>query len=336
MGVRRNIALNTPASRAARDAYVQGVLALKAEDTGLTTDGLGLPRRAGVPDQMISTYELFVVWHVWAMNLLTPPTQGSRNAAHSGPAFLPWHRWFMILLEWQFQRVLGNSDFGLPYWDWATDGERPISDQPDQPVWAANSMGGNGRLSDGVVTAGPFRASGPFGIRIEVGPDGVLRAADRPLRRTFGHRGAPPFGLPIKADVADAMDETSYDRPDWDSNMNLGGHRNRLEGWARVNGSFPPNLHNLVHVWVGGDMSPASSPNDPVFFLNHCNVDRIWEAWRTATTGRRYVPAQSASSDLFRHRRNDPLYSLLTSQQPTPGQVWNVTNLYTYDSLNVG
>ena len=26
-------------------------------------------------------------------------------------------------------------------------------------------------------------------------------------------------------------------------------------------------------------MAPATSPNDPVFYLNHCNVDRIWEAW---------------------------------------------------------
>src|SRR5829696_1697483 len=38
-------------------------------------------------------------------------------------------------------------------------------------------------------------------------------------------------------------------------------------------------MHNQVHVWIGGDMGPATSPNDPVFYLNHCNVDRIWEAW---------------------------------------------------------
>ena len=131
------------------------------------------------------------------------------------------------------------------------------------------------------------------------------------------------------------MGETRYDEADWDSNSSLGGHRNKLEGWAWINGNAPPNTHNLVHVWIGGDMGPASSPNDPVFFLNHCNVDRIWEAWRTATPGRQYVPRQSAGSYLFRHRRNDPLYSILTQQQPTPGQVWNVTGLYTYDSLTV-
>lgn len=335
MGVRRNIALNTAASRAARDAYVQGVLDLKGEATGLTTDDLNFPRRPGVGNQMISTYELFVIWHVWAMNELTPVTQGSRNAAHSGPSFLPWHRWFLLLLEWQFQRVLGDPDFGLPYWSWATDGQFPIADQPNRPVWRADSMGGNGRLSDRVVTTGPFRASGPFRVRIETGPGGAMRATDRPLRRSFGHRALSPFGLPTRADVADAMGEARYDEADWDSDFRLGGHRNKLEGWARVNGNAPPNTHNLVHVWIGGDMGPASSPNDPVFFLNHCNVDRIWEAWRTATPGRQYAPPQSAGSHLFRHRRNDPLYSILTQQQPTPAQVWNVTSLYTYDSLTV-
>ena len=24
-----------------------------------------------------------------------------------------------------------------------------------------------------------------------------------------------------------------------------------------------------------------SSPNDPIFFLNHCNVDRIWAEWQS-------------------------------------------------------
>ena len=47
------------------------------------------------------------------------------------------------------------------------------------------------------------------------------------------------------------------------------GFSNALEGW--ING---PQLHNRVHVWVGGSMLINTSPNDPVFFVNHCNVDR--------------------------------------------------------------
>jgi len=75
-----------------------------------------------------STYDIFVIWHYLAMMESTPSNQPAnrripRNAAHSGPAFLPWHRWFLILLERHLQRVLGDDTFGLPYWNWAEDGE---------------------------------------------------------------------------------------------------------------------------------------------------------------------------------------------------------------------
>ncbi len=38
-------------------------------------------------------------------------------------------------------------------------------------------------------------------------------------------------------------------------------------------------LHNPVHNAVGGDMGTARSPNDPLFFLHHANIDRLWATW---------------------------------------------------------
>lgn len=32
-----------------------------------------------------------------------------------------------------------------------------------------------------------------------------------------------------------------------------------------------------------GDMGPATSPNEPLFFLHHANVDRVWAKVRTHT-----------------------------------------------------
>jgi len=37
--------------------------------------------------------------------------------------------------------------------------------------------------------------------------------------------------------------------------------------------------HNSVHGFVGGDMRTLMSPLDPIFWLHHCNVDRIWASW---------------------------------------------------------
>ena len=84
-------------------------------------------------------------------------------------------------------------------------------------------------------------------------------------------------------------------------------------------------------------MSPSTSPNDPVFYLNHCNVDRIWESWMRpspAGHGRIYAPVQSESASLQGHRFNECLYSLL-SGSTTPGEMLDVIDSYSYDTLDV-
>lgn len=37
--------------------------------------------------------------------------------------------------------------------------------------------------------------------------------------------------------------------------------------------------HNYVHGWIGGNMGTFLSPLDPIFWLHHCNVDRLWAEW---------------------------------------------------------
>lgn len=59
MGIRKDVT----ADAAAQDVYVQGVIGLKEEDTGLTTEDFGIPGFAGTPPQTLSTWELFVLWH---------------------------------------------------------------------------------------------------------------------------------------------------------------------------------------------------------------------------------------------------------------------------------
>ena len=324
--VRRNIV----ASASDREAFIEGVRLLKQESSGVTTEDFNIPRRPGVSIQPLSTYDLFVIWHVAAMNQMTPAGNSSgRNAAHMGPAFLPWHRWMLLQLELQFQRVLNEPDFGLPYWDWAEDGEQPINQQPAQPIWSANCLGGDGRASDNSVVTGPFRNTGYFRVVVETDGSVQMWATNRPLRRRFDHvRGR---SLPQKSEVTRALNESNYDEEMWDSSA--GGMRNHLEGWVPRNTA--PHLHNLVHVWIGGDMGPASSPNDPAFFLNHCNVDRVWAAWQDRHPTRPYLPTANAPNDLFRHRRNDPLHSMLTNDQVTPGDMLNVSIYYSYDNLQV-
>jgi tyrosinase len=330
MAVRRNIVTNPTA----RDQYVQGVKLLKADFTGPVTSSLGIPG----PSRPISTYDLFVVWHHVTMNTFTPATQGDRNAAHRGPVFLPWHRFMLLQFEMNLQRVLNDATFGLPYWDWAADGELSHAAQTTAAIWDSACMGGNGSP----VTAGPFAFNpgnaNSWRVRIVANSNGQLVQVNRGLRRNLGAHveGLPdPNVLPKRAHTAAALGQSDYDLSPWGTASK--GFRNLLEGWEDSPVVEPPSLHNRVHVFVGGDMLPSSSPNDPVFFLNHCNADRVWEAWMQAPPpghGRTYVPAQSASVSLKGHRLNDQLTSLL-SGSTTPAQMLDVSQFYTYDSLAV-
>jgi len=311
---------NIMASREARDKFLQGMVALDQEFPGITagdafqylqTNSIPLPMR-GI-NQRLSTYDLFVLWHVVAMSIPMPPG----NAAHSGPIFLPWHRMYLIRLEQELQRILGDDDFGLPYWDWAEDGELPVFSQWQTPLWSEDSLG----EARGQVRNGTLR---DMQVRLLQHSSGTLLSINpRPIQRAAGLD--PRYRvLPTQTEVQRAISETEYDSDPWSQSAR--GHRNYLEGW--ING---PKLHNLVHVWIGGDMGPGTSPNDPVFFLNHCNVDRIWEAWM-ANSGRTYRPEENEGT--LGHRINDLMIAIL-GDPLRPSDVLDPSNWYSYDVLTV-
>ena len=41
-------------------------------------------------------------------------------------------------------------------------------------------------------------------------------------------------------------------------------------------GMLEATPHNTVHNTIAGDMATMLSPRDPIFFLHHANIDRIW------------------------------------------------------------
>ncbi len=54
--------------------------------------------------------------------------------------------------------------------------------------------------------------------------------------------------------------------------------------------SFEGAPHNPVHDIIGSWMADLQSPTDPIFWLHHANVDRLWVAWVNAGGGRK-MPA---------------------------------------------
>jgi tyrosinase len=54
--------------------------------------------------------------------------------------------------------------------------------------------------------------------------------------------------------------------------------------------SFEGMPHNPVHNIIGNAMADMQSPVDPIFWLHHANVDRLWSAWQQGGGGRTTPP----------------------------------------------
>ena len=285
MGVRKNQSALNPDER---KNFVNAVLKLK-------DDG---------------TYDRFVQMHIDAMNHATPPSVSTRvrNAAHRGPAFLPWHREFLRSFELELEAI--DPTVSLPYWDWTVD------NTPSSSIWDSDFLGGNGS-SSGIVTTGPFAFNtGEWNLNINADPN-----AGPELRRRFGVLAS---SLPSKGDVETSIDVTPYDSPPWDLSSNP-SFRNLLEGWIG-----PSQIHNRVHMWVGGSMLPGSSPNDPIFFIHHCNVDRLWAIWQSRHPTDGYLPVRDGPSG---HNLNDPMFPF--DRRGTPASVLDISTIgYSYDNMS--
>jgi tyrosinase len=258
----------------------------------------------------ISLYDVFVYYHRRVSNL-------KRDGAHRGPAFLPWHREFLYAFEAALENVSGKDDLAIPYWNW-TD---PAS---TAAVFGEDFMGGNGVAGKHhAVMNGPFR-KGRWRIRVAEGaasdnpfePD-VDQVADHPyIQRAFG--SSEEHGvkdLPTAAEMERVLAVTEYDSKPWNKNSDPRfSFRCALEGWGRPDAVDDRGAHNQVHLWVGGEwkerggtqlgtISGAASPNDPVFWLIHSNIDRLWTGWE-ADHGFQYEPEKGAG---LGHNLRDPL-----------------------------
>jgi tyrosinase len=314
--VRKNVKALSPKER--KD-FIKAVLKLKKVPSPFT---------AG-----LSYYDQFVVWHRsmyvcnpnMAMGGMGPMhSETGMGHGHGGPLFLPWHRLFLVLFEDALREVSGNKDITVPYWDW-TDAQSTAS------VFQDDFMGGNGNPDEGfAVTSGPFR-KGEWALTVQ--PQGIYEqpSAFPHLVRNFASVPTAAV-LPAPEEVEEALSKPMYDVAPYDTTSDQSlSFRNFFEGFRDGPGQNsmvcapdgymvtlplnPPKLHNAVHAWVGGilgfspqgfpvfgTMVTSTSPNDPVFFLHHSNIDRVWAQWQARHGIHTYQPVSGfPSNNLYSH-----------------------------------
>jgi tyrosinase len=230
-------------------------------------------------------------------------TDDGPRVAHRSPSFLPWHRKFLVDFEVALQEI--DPTVSLPYWDWSIDRT------PTASLWSDDFMGGDGEpIEHNRVMTGPFAyATGNWVIKETVD--------DRPyLRRIFngglGRDFKPRFVLPTLEDIQATMKEAVYDVYPWNT-LPRNGFRRLLE-----------SLHNTVHVWVGANMGAVTSPNDPVFFLHHCFIDKLWADWQQANPEQGYLPLVKTANEVG---IDDPMRPW---DDATPRKFLDYKRFYTY------
>jgi hypothetical protein len=68
-------------------------------------------------------------------------------------------------------------------------------------------------------------------------------------------------------------------------------------GRLQTAGSVESSGHGFVHVTIDGDMGDTSTaPRDPIFWMHHCNIDRVWATWQPRAEARG-VPMKSGWLD---------------------------------------
>jgi tyrosinase len=185
-----------------------------------------------------------------------PQPQFWAQCQHFSWFFLPWHRMYLFYFEQIIKATIATlgsqkeaDDWNLPYWNYSDPANPDATKLP--PAFYALTMPGPGNVPNPLRVED--RARGNDGRSI-AGPrqTDVRTCLREPEFPADLHGGSPGFGGPITGFNHDS------------------GKVGALEGTP----------HGTMHNAVGGWMSNfATAALDPIFWLHHCNIDRLWNVW---------------------------------------------------------
>lgn len=325
-------------------AFVESVLALKEKPSEWAPG--------------ISVYDTFVIWHRDAFDC-------GLMAAHMSPAFLPWHRVYLRLFELELQKV--NPSVTVPYWDWTVDNQVNAYLWQDDFLSGSGNPDENFAVTTGPFAKDSWEIKVwdyddthrlPYIVR-DVGASSLSPALPTPAEVEEA-LSIPNYDVAPWNSMSDPQASFRNYLEGW-RGCTVEACDSVVGMVAKCNGPHP--MHNGVHLWVAGeytfahqepvanatpisDDSPVtrpiesetlmgtmafnSSPNDPVFWLHHANVDRIWSRWM-ARHGDVYAPEEGAMVGQNLHDAMWPYHQIRI--EATPAMTLNSRLIgYRYDT----
>lgn len=202
----------------------------------------------------------------WLSNSDQPPTQAVmkefwRQCQHGSWYFLPWHRGFVLALEANIRAIVtdlgGPVDWALPYWNYFRAGQSALPPEFGSPGWP-----------------------------VDPGPNPLFR------EQRYGPNNDGDVFVPLNKVNLDAMNEPLFTGQAGGGSPGFGGVDTGFSHGGRVHGRIENQPHDWVHGLVGGSdpndptlpglmSDPDTAGLDPIFWLHHANIDRLWASWNS-------------------------------------------------------
>lgn len=157
-------------------------------------------------------------------------------------SFLPWHRAFLLDLERRLQMI--DPTVTIPYWKF---------DEGAGNVFTADFMG-EATMSGSLN----FSDTNDFRYWTIKGRTGIIRKPNSDIR-------VSPPSIPDVGPIRDEANTLAYG----DLFSQFFRMENNPHGYAHGSFQDPAPIND-----------PTTAPEDPLFFLLHANVDRLWALWQ--------------------------------------------------------
>lgn len=225
---------------------------------------------------------------------------------HDSVLFPGWHRAYLALFEQQFMTVVNQiaasypasqqaamkgaaSTMRFPYWNWAA---KPPAGKPTQPIVVTQKqVTVNGPSGSRTLNNPLYRHYFPDPSQMYYTPFNTWSYTLRyPNSNAAGASSQPQSGITAFDNIRPSMQDQVYQLfstcSDYlhfsndDAGSSSTSCSNSLEG-----------IHNTIHTTAGGPGSStvsgghmtylATAAFDPLFWLHHMNVDRLFAMWQT-------------------------------------------------------
>jgi len=186
----------------------------------------------------------------------TMTEEGHMWGAHRN-VLLPWHRLYLYHFESLLRAQKGFEDVTLPYWNWTNPPRKHVL------PFTVDFMGGGG-VPFGEIDIRYKVMEGPFAYdrgKWSIVPDGI--GGVEYLQRREENSFFDTIIVELN-ELHRVLDIDRYAAPD-DQGFNY---------------QLNQRLHDVVHNEVGGTMGSTGSPSDPIFWLHHCMLDKVWADWQ--------------------------------------------------------